>query len=288
LKHIVQLIALSALWGASFIFIRIAVPQFGPHGLAAVRIALAAVTLAIIMTVLRHRWPRERFGLLVLIALASVSVPFFLYAWAAQHLPAGYSALINALAMPFGVLFCAWTGEERFSARKALGCGFGFAGVASVVQLGPIDLTPTVTLAIAACVLACACYGLSAPFMKRATKVMEPLAISAAIHVIALLALLPGAVWQYERIAPRASGWAAVAIMGVVTSGLAYWLSVRILREVGPIAAMSPSLMIPIFGVLWGWLFLGEPMSGGIWLGIALVAAATWLVADLGKTQTNP
>jgi drug/metabolite transporter (DMT)-like permease len=280
LHHIAQLVALSALWGASFLFIRIAVPQCGPQGLAATRIALATLTLALVMRALRQAWPRTHMRLLFTISWASVALPFVLYAWAAQHLPAGYSALINALALPFGVVFCALYGEERFSRRKLLGCALGFAGVASVVRLGPIELTPSVWLAVLACVGASACYGFSTPHMKRATRSMEPLQISAAIHAMSLVLLMPGALYTHERFAPQLSGWAAVGVMGVVTSGLAYWLSVRIMREVSPIAAMSPSLMIPIFGVVWGWLFLNEPISGGLWLGIVLVAAATWLVTD--------
>ena len=273
-----QLVALSALWGASFLFIRIASPALGPNVLAALRIGLATVTLALIMRFMRQRWPVEHARELVLLGLLTVALPFLLYAWAALQLPAGYSALLNTTAVVFGVLSAAWLKEDRLTWKKTIGCACGFAGVALIVRLGPVEPSPRVLLAALACVTAAACYGVATPLMKRATTRMQPLAIAAGIHAVALVMLVPGAVWSWSDAHFTPTALAALAVMGVVTSGLAYWMHLRLMRHVSTVAAMSPSFMIPVFGVAWGHLFLGEPLGSGIYLGGALILLATALV----------
>lgn len=277
-RHFLQLVLLSALWGASFLFIRIASPVLGPNVMAALRIGLATLTLIGIMRVANESWPwrhwRELFGLGTL----TVALPFLLYAWAALHLPAGYSSLLNTMAVPFGVIAAAWMKEDTLSARKWLGCMCGFAGVALIVQLGPVQPTPALLLAAAACVTASACYGISTTWMKRATQRMSPLSIAAGIHAAALVLLLPGAAWSLPEARFTPGALAAVAVMGIVTSGLAYWLNLRVLKHVSPVAAMSSAFMIPLFGVAWGHVFLGEALGPGMLWGGALVLVATGLV----------
>lgn len=284
-RHFLQLVLLSALWGASFLFIRIASPVLGPNVMAALRIGLATLTLIGIMRVANESWPwrhwRELFGLGTL----TVALPFLLYAWAALHLPAGYSSLLNTMAVPFGVIAAAWMKEDTLSVRKWLGCLSGFAGVALIVQLGPVQPTPALLLAAAACVAASACYGIATTWMKRATQRMSPLSIAAGIHAAALVLLLPGAAWSLPEARFTPGALAAVAVMGIVTSGLAYWLNLRVLKHVSPVAAMSSAFMIPLFGVAWGHVFLGEALGPGMLWGGALVLVATGLVTGFNPLQ---
>ena len=147
LRHFSQLVGLSALWGASFLFIRIASPQLGPQVLAAGRIGLATLTLALIMAALRHRWPWRHWRELSLLGVLAVAGPFLLYAWAALRLPAGYSALLNSSAVAFGTLASAWMKEDHLTARKLAGCALGFGGVALIVRLGPVEPTPDILVA---------------------------------------------------------------------------------------------------------------------------------------------
>ena len=196
-----------------------------------------------------------------------MALPFLLYAWAALRLPAGYSPLVNTMVVPFGVLASAWMKEDQLSLRKWLGCLAGFLGVAFIVQLGPVQPTPELMAGALACMGAAACYGMCTPWMKRTTQRISPLAIAAGIHATALVMLLPGAAWDWPhaRFTPAALG--AVLVMGVVTSGLAYWLNLRVLSQIArPWRPVSLAFMIPLFGVAWGHLFLGEalgPASGG-------------------------
>ncbi len=284
-KYLAQLFALSALWGASFMLIRIASPLLGPNVLAALRIGVATLTLAVLMRAMRHSWPLKHWRELALLGALSVAAPFLLFARAALYLPAGYSALLNTTAVLFGIFAAAWLKEDTLTLRKLLGCVCGFVGVALIVGLGPVKLSPEVILAALACIAASACYGTSTPLMKRAIGRMQPLEIAAGIHGLSLLMLLPGAVWSWPEAQFTPVALAAVAVMGVVTSGLAYWLHIRILVHVSPVAAMSPTFLIPIFGVTWGHLFLGEQLSSGIYLGGALVLLASALVTGFSPWQ---
>jgi len=287
-RHFAQLVALSALWGASFLFIRIASPVMGPLVLAGCRVALAAVTLALIMRGLRQKWPWEHWRELLLLGALTVAVPFLLFAWAALRLPAGYSALLNTTAVIFGTLASAWFKEDTFTLRKLLGCVCGFVGVGLIVQLGPVQADAATLAAALACIIAAACYGFATPLTKRAITRMQPLAIAAGIHVAAMVLVLPGALWAWPQARFTAEAMGAVALMGVVTSGLAYWAHVRILRHVSPVAAMSPMFMIPVFGVTWGHLFLDETLSPGIFLGGSLVLLASALVTGFNPLRRRP
>jgi drug/metabolite transporter (DMT)-like permease len=284
-RHFAQLVGLSALWGASFLFIRIASPVMGPLVLAGCRVALAGLTLAFIMRGLRQAWPWEYWRELLLLGALSVAAPFLLYAWAALRLPAGYSALLNTTAVLFGTLASAWFKEDTLNARKLLGCVCGFAGVALIVQLGPVRPDAATIAAALACVLAAACYGCATPLMKRATTRMQPLAIAAGIHLAAMVLVFPGALWAWPQAQFTPTALTAVLLMGVVTSGLAYWAHLRIIRQVTPVAAMSPVFLIPVFGVTWGHLFLGEELSPGIFAGGALVLLATALVTGFNPLR---
>ena len=259
-RHFLQLVLLSALWGASFLFIRIASPLLGPQVMAALRIGLATLTLMAIMRVAGERWP-----------------------WHHWRELCGLGAL--TVAVPFGVLAAAWMKEDTLSTRKWLGCACGFAGVALIVQLGPLDPTPVLLAAALACITASACYGISTTWMKRATQRMSPLAIAAGIHAAALVLLLPGAVWNLPQAQFTPLALAVVAVMGVVTSGLAYWLNLRVLTQVSPVAAMSSAFMIPLFGVAWGHLFLDEALGPGMLWGGALVLVATGLVTGFNPLR---
>lgn len=284
-RHFLQLVLLSALWGASFLFIRIASPVLGPNVMAGLRIGLATLTLAAIMRVANERWAWDQWRELLGLGALTVAAPFTLYAWAALHLPAGYSSLLNTMAVPFGVLAAAWMKEDTLTVRKWLGCLCGFVGVALIVRLGPVEPTPALIAAALACITASACYGISTTWMKRATRRMSPLSIAAGIHMAAMVLLTPGALWTAPQAQFTASALAAVGVMGVITSGLAYWLNLRVLTQVSPVAAMSSAFMIPLFGVAWGHVFLDEAIGPGMLWGGGLVLIATGLVTGFNPLQ---
>jgi drug/metabolite transporter (DMT)-like permease len=276
-----QLVALSALWGASFLFIRIASPQLGPLVLAGLRIGLATLTLALIMRSLKHRWPWQHWRELLWIALTAVAVPFLLFAWAALYIPASYSALINTTYVMFGCLFAAWLKVDRFTLRKLIGCVIGMVAISLIVQLGPVQLTPIVLLACCAALLAAICYGLAVPLTKRALSHVEPLPVAAMTHLGSLVLIAPLSVYGVPQANWSVGALIATAILGIITSGIAFWLHLRVMRHITSTAAMTPAFMIPIFGVLWGHVFLAEPLSSGMLAGAALALVAIALISDI-------
>jgi drug/metabolite transporter (DMT)-like permease len=288
-RHFLQLILLSALWGASFPLIRIASPAFGPVGLAGFRCVLATFVLALLMRALRERWPaRGTWPRMAVLSLLTVVSPFLLFNWAGLVLPAGYSAILNATVPMFGILAAAAMGEERLTARRLAGCALGFAGVALLVRLGPIAIDAKVVLAALACTAASASYGAGAILMKRATLAHGPLPASAAVHLAASLLLLLPTAASAPAMRFSAGAVLCVAVLGMVTSGFMYWLSMRLMREIPASAATSPAFMIPLFGVTWGGLFLGEPVTAGMLPGCVLVLAAMALVTGFNPLRGPP
>jgi len=277
-RYFYQLAALSALWGSGFLLTRIATPMLGPSVMATLRVMLGSITLVLIMRYMKLRWPWEQWRELLVLGALAIAVPHFMYSWASLYLPAGYSAVLGVTSVLFGTMASAWMKEDTLTWSKIIGCLAAFVGVALVVRLGPIqpsrELLTGASVAIAGAVFS----GATAPLLKRATQRMEPLAITASIHVAAFILLLPAALWNLPQanFTPAAVG--AVAIMGIGTSGLAYWQYMRIVKHVSPVAALSSTFMITIFGVIWGHLFLGEVFTLASYAGGALVLLATVLV----------
>ena len=288
-RHFLQLIAMSALWGASFPLLRIASPALGPWVVAATRCTLAAIVLSLLMSTLRDRWPpRSAWPQLTLVGLLSVVIPFVLFNWAALIIPSGYSAVLNATAPLFGVMAAALAGEEKLTRVRLLGCAVGFAGVALLVQLGPVAVTPTVILAALACVVASASYGFGAIQMKRATMAYSPLPSSAVVHVTgALILIVPGGIAAPAAVLTPGAV-AAVTVLGTLTSGFMYWISMRLMREIPASATTSAAFMIPLFGVTWGGLFLGEPVTASMLPGCILVLSATALITGFNPFRAAP
>jgi drug/metabolite transporter (DMT)-like permease len=285
-RHFLQLVFLSAVWGASFPLIRIAAPAFGPLPMACLRCALAAVVLAVLMRATRQPWPaRVHWGPITLLSVLTVVAPFVLFNNAGLVLPSGYSAVLNATAPLFGVLAGALFAQERLTLRKLVGCAVGLGGVALLVRLGPVAPEWPVILGVLACIVASASYGFGAILMKRATMTHQPLPASAAVHVAGALVLLLPAATAAPAVQWRPDAVIALAVLGMVTSGFMYLISMRLMREIPASAATSSAFMIPMFGVSWGGLFLGEPFTPGMVPGVALVLVACALVTGFNPLR---
>lgn len=290
-RYFVQLVMLSALWGSTFMLTRIAAPDLGPNLLAGMRMVIATVVLTLIMRVLKHPWPWAQWREMLLLGLLAVAGPHTFYAWSALNLPAAYGSLLSVTSVLFGAFISAAMKEEKLTPVKLVGCLLGFAGAALVVRLGPVNPSPVLVLAALACVTGSALTGLATPFLKRATTRMEPLTITAGMHAAGALILLPGAVhdWPQAHFTPTAL--AAVVLMGTLTSGLAYWMYMRIMRHVPPVAALSSTFLITGFGVLFSIVFLGEATGSGLYAGGALIVLASAMVMGFNpwrKLATSP
>lgn len=284
-KYFFQLIGLSALWGASFMLTRIAAPVLGPNLAAAIRMLLATVMLALIMWKFKSPWPWRHWRELFLLGLLAVAGPHTLYARSSLQLPAGYGSLLTVTSVMFGAFASALMKEEHLTGPKVLGCLLGLVGAALLVRLGPVEPTAPLVVAAIICMTGAAISGISTPFLKKAIARMEPLQITAGMHAAAVVLMIPGALYDLPQARFEWHALAAVAVLGVVTSGLAYWMYMRIMRHVPPMAALSSTFMSTGFGVLWAVLLLSEPTGLAMAVGGALILLACLLVMGLNPLQ---
>ena len=275
---LVRLVALSAIWGASFLFMRMGAPVLGPIALIAARVLFAALFLAGVGAVLRKPLQVRRNGLHYLVlGLFNSALPFLLFAFSARTLSASLMAILNATAPIWAaVIGAAWT-RTMLPGRALLGLALGVGGVALLVGFDPPTLRTGAPLAIALALAAALSYGIATQYAKSARKV-EPFANAhgsmwaATLLVAPLLAVAPPAAMPGPAIA------LAVLALGVVCSGIAYLLYFRLIADIGPASALTVTFLVPVFGVLWGHLILGEPLGWNTLVGALVVILGTALV----------
>ncbi|WP_029045053.1 DMT family transporter [Cupriavidus sp. amp6] len=281
-----RLLALAALWGASFLFIRIGAPVLDPMPAAFVRVLVAAITLAVCLPMLGLRWDmRAKWPAVLALGVINSGIPFAMYAVAALWLPAGYSAVFNAMTPLMGVVIGALAFSERLTRAKAVGVMLGVAGVAVLTRTGPVAFSTEVLLGALACLVATACYGLSGFLARRWITErggLDSRLVAAGSMVGATLFLLPFcvvALWRHNTLPDAGVGvWSAMAGLGVLCTALAYILYYRLIADLGPVRSLTVTFLIPPFGIVWGALFLGEALSWAHAVGGALIGLAVWLV----------
>lgn len=276
-----ELVLLAALWGASFLFMRLGVHEFGPVPLAAARVGLASLMLIPVLTLrgqlgeLRKHWR----GLLLVGALNG-AIPFALFSFAALSITAGLSSIVNATTPLWtAVVAFVWL-RQGLTPLRVLGLVIGFAGVAYLAW-DKASFKPGADhsglLAVLACATATFCYGVAANATKRYLAGVPPLAVATGSQFAAALLLALPAAWLWPAAMPGALAWGSALGLAALCTALAYILYFRLMSRVGPTNTVSVTFLIPLFAILWGFLFLDEAITarmlagGGIILvGIAL------------------
>lgn len=284
---LIRLLLLAALWGGSFLAMRIAVPVLGALPTAGMRVLLGALGLSLLLALQRIplRFDGKGRAALVLGVINS-GIPFAMYALAAQVLPAGYSAILNATTPLMGVLLGTLFFGERATPSKLAGVCVGLAGVAVLMRTGPLPVNAATLWGVAACLLATLCYGLAGWLTQRWISQRGGLdgrlvALGSQCGAVALL--LPFAAGgllvhpvPLAAISPSVS--VALLALGLLCTAWAYVLYFRLIADVGALKTLSVTFLIPLFAVLWGWLLLGEPVSPAHAVGGGLIGVALWLV----------
>ena len=280
-----RLLLLAAIWGASFLFMRIAVPVLGSLPTAFLRASLGALGLLAFLLVWRPVWNFQgRLRTCLLLGVINAGLPSVMYCLAALVLPAGYSSMLNATTPLMGVLIGALFFSEALTPSKAAGVVLGLLGVAVLTRTGPVAFDLPLLLGAAACLAATTCYGF-AGFLTR--RWLGPLSLDNRLVAFASLVgaslfqlpLFAGSlVWQPPQSWGGPGVWLSLAGLGLVCTAYAYVLYFRLLSDIGPIRASTTTFLIPPFGVLWGALLLGEPLSWDYLPGGVLIGLALWLV----------
>jgi drug/metabolite transporter (DMT)-like permease len=279
---ITRLFFLAAIWGASFLFMRISVPAFGPVALIMFRVGIAAVFLWLVARVLKQSLGMGRLWKHFLsIGVLNSALPFLLFAYAAQSLPASLLAILNATSPLFGAAIGAlWLGVP-LTGSVALGLGCGLAGVSVLVGQNLVLAGSAEWPAVAAGLLAPLSYSLASLYTKARPGLATPFGNAHGSMWMATLVLLPLFLLAPVRQTPDVGDWTAVALLAIVCTGAAYLLYFRLIDDVGPTRALSVTFLIPVFGVLWGTLFLGEAVGWHTLLGGTLILTGIALTAGL-------
>ncbi len=280
---IARVLLLSAIWGASFLFMRVIAPVLGAVPTAFLRVLLGAIGLATILAVLRIKFSfagKARQALLL--GVLNSALPFVMYAVAARGLPAGYSAILNATTPMMGVLIGAALFGESLTLSKGIGVLLGLAGVTLLTGAGPVGLNATVLWSALACLVATACYGLAGFLTRRWLTGVDSTLVALGSQIGATLALLPLFAASVMFDPPPTWGdarvWLSLAALGLICTAFAYMLYFRLIADVGPVKTLTVTFLIPPFGVLWGALLLGESLSWAHAAGGALIGLAMWLI----------
>lgn len=284
-----MLTALGALWGASFLFIAIAVPALGAIGTADARVVLAALALAAV-AVWRGRLPRfrERPGPWLVLGTVNVAIPFALISGAQLTIPASLAAIVNSTTPLWSVLVGAVLLGDRVRPVTAAGLACGVVGVAMVVGLAPVEGSLETILAVIAVSLAGLGYALGSHFAKRRFAGEAPVTMAIGQLATAGVVLLPMLLVLPPRDAPTGGEIAAVLGLAVPCTAIAYLLYFRLIEEVGVNSTLTVTYIVPVFGVLWATLFRDEEITLGMLGGALLVLAGVALVTRGGRPAPPP
>ena len=271
---LVRLVTLAALWGASYLFMRVAVPHTGVAGMVEGRTLAGGLVMAafVVARGIAPDWRRHGRGYLV-VGLVGVAIPFALIGVAVRFIDASTAAILNATSPLFGSLVAAIWIKDRLTAPKIAGIALSIAGIAILVGWTPRPMSAAELGACGLCLAACACYGYVAVFAKARMKDAPATALSAMSCLVASGAALPFAIASPPAAATPATAWLALAALGVACTGIAFILYYRLIADLGPVRATMVTLLIPVFGILWGALFLDEPLTPGRLAGAATVLA---------------
>jgi drug/metabolite transporter (DMT)-like permease len=293
-RDVVDLVLLAAIWGSSFLFIRIAAPDFGPVALVEVRMVSGALVLLPLLAagvglgaLRRHARP------IALISVINFAVPFVLVTYAMLTLTAAFASLLNGTVPMWTALIAALWFGERVRPSQWLGLAVGAIGVGVLVgdriTFGGTGAAWTGTIAVGAALLGMMFYGLSANVAKRTLGGVPPLATATGSQIGAAVLLAPLAAVTWPADNPSIGSWAAAIVLGVLCTGFAHVLFFRLIERVGAMRAANVTYLIPLFATLWGTLFLAEPLTLRLLTGGAILLAGTALALGVfGRPPPAP
>lgn len=283
-SDVARLVALAAIWGGSFIFIRVLAPTLGPIVTAASRVLIAGAVLVLYCRAtgfsadLKRYWRQYLF-----IGVVNSTIPFVLYGFAALHIPASYSVILNSTTPLFTALLAVPLLREKMTNAKVAGLVAGAAGVALVSRAGPVVPDLGFAAAVAACLGATLCYAISSIYMKKHAVGAKPLAIAGWSQLFAGLVLLPLVPFSLPTGAITPLIVANALGLALVCSSVAYVLYYRLIADVGPTRALTVAFLMPAFGMVWGALFLAESITLPMIAGCALIIGGTGAVLRPGR-----
>jgi drug/metabolite transporter (DMT)-like permease len=272
-----ELTLLGAIWGASFMFMRVAAADFGPFPLVEMRLAFGALVLTPFLWRARAQFS----GMLCLriagIAMMNATVPLTLFAWAAERAPAGIGAISNGMTVMFTALVAFVFFGERIGARRLIGLIIGFVGITILAsgKTAGVSVAPAALAGTAASL----CYGIGINLVRRYLTPYPPAAVAAAALTSGALLIAPLALWNWPHHPLQPVSWVSALLLGVLCTGFAFVLYYRLVARIGAPRTATVTYLIPLFGVIWAWLLLGERVT------LSMVLAGALILAGVGLSQ---
>lgn len=283
-KPIIELPLLAAIWGASFIFMKIGSPEFGPILFMAMRTLVASLFLIPLLFInkkqsaLSGRWHK-----IFIVGTLNTALPFVLFGWATLTLSAGNTSVLNGTTPMFGALVAYFWLKDKLSFSAAIGIFLGFLGVYLLMFDKIMIENSPVILPTLAVMLAALCYGISANYTKMYLSGISPLALAAGSQISATVLLLPLSLFFLPETLPSTNATLSVIALGIVCTGVAYILFFRLIDALGPTKAISVTYLIPVFGILWGVIFLNETITYWTILGAIVICLGVALTTGVIK-----
>lgn len=287
MKNVLLLVLLAALWGASYPFMRVATPEFGPFALIEIRVLIACAVLVPIW--FTRASPNERSVVaknwrgLLFVGMLNSTIPFVLFAWSTLHITGGFASILNSTA-PVWTALVAWAWlQRRPSSNTFYGLGVGLFGVAVLVSDSVSWAQNSVGLGVLAATFGAFLYGVAANYTAERLHGLSTLSIATFSLVAAVILLSPFAWAFYPAVEVSSTAWLIVIFMGVFSTALANIIYFYLLANVGPTQAVSVTFLIPVFGTLWGVLFIQEDVTMTMLVGGAIILFGTALVTGILK-----
>ncbi len=282
LSDICELLLLAALWGGSFLFMRIAAPILGPVWLIEFRVLLAGLVLLPVLAKLGLLAEMQRqFIPLLIVGCLNSAIPFLLLAFASVSLPAGFTSILNGTAPLFGTIVAFIWLHERLTPARMLGFVLGFIGVVILVGWKAIDTTPGFLIAIVAALSAALMYAIAAPYIKKNLVGVSSLVVTTGSQLGAALVIIPALPFTVPQQIPSVGVAISVLALAVLSTAFAYILYFRLIQNVGSTKALTVTYLIPLFAMLWGAIVLREVVTLSMIFGCGLVLLGTAIANDL-------
>ena len=283
-----EFILLAALWGASFLFMRLGTLEFGPLPTAGLRVAIASLALLPVM-LSRGLWPqlRQHWKPVMICGLINSAIPFALFSFALLSISTGLSSILNATVPLFGALVAwLWLGDKPGTSRT-VGLVIGFIGVALLAS-GKASFKPDASGAVTAwgilaCLLATISYAVAASFTRRYLSGLNSLMVATGSQIGAALGLALPTLLMWPVQAPSLKAWGALLALGILCTAVAYVLFFRLIEQLGPARAITVTFTIPVFAVFYGVTLLGETVTTWMLFCGVIVLCGTALATGLVK-----
>ncbi|MEP1554212.1 MAG: DMT family transporter [Paraglaciecola sp.] len=288
-KYFCELVLLSALWGGSFLFMRTTVDEFGPVMLVTLRVGIAGLVLLPLLLFKRlGRELIENWRPIMFVGITNNAIPYFLFSYSTIYLSAGYASVLNATAPMFAAIIAFFWLKDKLAPMALIGLIIGFLGVFVLSMAKLILQTENTFQAILAALVATFFYGLAACFTKRSLQGVKPLTVAAGSLMFATVFLLPISLFYLPTTTPSINSWLSVLVLGACSTGFAALLFFRLIANVGAYKAITVTYLVPVFGIIWGMIFLREQLTVNMWIGAAMVLIGVALTTGVFGRRLIP